>query len=156
MGIIEKASTEQDNDLLTLTNKSKATVTVDDQYSVVSAKNRTKAIYIVGNSSGNSIKGGSGNDTLVGGEGDDTLIGGKGKNLFIYNDGDDVITDYVVGTDKIKINDSIIDSKIDENDIILNFDGGGSLTVTNGQNTGATYVVEGQNFVINDGEWQEA
>ncbi|MBR1730207.1 MAG: hypothetical protein IJ728_11880 [Selenomonadaceae bacterium] len=130
MGIIEKASTEQ-NDLLTLTNKSKATVTVDDQYSVVSAKNRTKAIYIAGNSSGNSIKGGSGNDTLVGGEGDDTLIGGKGKNLFIYNGGDDVITDYVAGTDKIKINDSIIDSKIDENDIILNFDGGGSLTVKN-------------------------
>jgi len=56
--------------------------------------------------SGNDILiGGKGNDTLSGGTGNDTLTGGDGEDYFVFNlgDGQDTITDFVQGQDKIAL-----------------------------------------------------
>jgi Ca2+-binding RTX toxin-like protein len=53
----------------------------------------------------NNLSGGNGNDTLNGGAGNDTLSGGAGSDRFGFNFtlGRDIITDFVVGTDKIAL-----------------------------------------------------
>lgn len=49
------------------------------------------------------LRGGAGNDTLIGGTGDDVLFGGEGADTFIFEtgDGSDVVSDFVVGSDKL-------------------------------------------------------
>ena len=51
------------------------------------------------------VDGGSGNDTLSGNAGDDTLTGGSFADTFVFlrRGGDDVVTDFVSGTDKIDL-----------------------------------------------------
>ena len=60
------------------------------------------------------MRGGPGDDTLYGGQGDDSLageagadrlIGGPGADLFVFTpgDGDDVVTDFTGGTDRIDL-----------------------------------------------------
>jgi len=51
------------------------------------------------------IDGGAGNDSIWGGAGADTLTGGDGNDLFYFrfDDGDDVITDFTSGQDKIAL-----------------------------------------------------
>ena len=51
------------------------------------------------------IDGGPGNDTLTGGAGDDVLIGGTGTDRFVFNGsfGNDILVDFVPGTEKIAI-----------------------------------------------------
>jgi Ca2+-binding RTX toxin-like protein len=54
------------------------------------------------------IEGSSGADTLTGGEGADTLTGGSGVDVFRWpgedgGDDDDIITDFLSGTDKLAI-----------------------------------------------------
>jgi Ca2+-binding RTX toxin-like protein len=53
------------------------------------------------------VDGGSGDDILVGGQGDDTLTGGMGEDIFIFatGDGDDRITDFTIGEDRIIFSD---------------------------------------------------
>jgi RTX calcium-binding nonapeptide repeat (4 copies) len=69
---------------------------------------------VAGHANGNDIlNGGTGNDRIYGMEGNDTLIGGAGADTFYFsldtleggNDGDDIITDFVVSTDKIVLTD---------------------------------------------------
>ena len=71
---------------------------------------------VSGTDNGNDIlDGGSGNDRLYGGSGDDILTGGAGADKFVFsmrgidgtsgNDGNDVITDFTLGTDKIILTD---------------------------------------------------
>ena len=76
------------------------------------------------------IKGGKGNDTLSGGADDDTLTGGDGKDTFIYGTGNDIITDYAVGKDKIKISSAISKTSVNGSDVVFTI-GKGSLTVQN-------------------------
>jgi large repetitive protein len=68
--------------------------------------------------SGNDIlNGGTGVDRLYGGAGDDTLTGGAGADRFVFsmfgvegtsgNDGADIITDFVVGTDVLVLADLV-------------------------------------------------
>ncbi|MGD9920819.1 MAG: S8 family serine peptidase [Pseudorhodoplanes sp.] len=47
----------------------------------------------------------SGNDTLDGGAGDDTMSGGDGSDIFLFADnwGNDVITDFAIGTDVLNM-----------------------------------------------------
>ncbi len=67
---------------------------------------------------------GNGKDTLSGGNGKDTLSGGNGK---------DIITDYVTGTDKIKIEDGeVFDYRVINSDVVLYTDNG-SVRVKNGK-----------------------
>jgi Ca2+-binding RTX toxin-like protein len=57
---------------------------------------------IKGNSFANLLEGQNGNDTLIGRGGNDTLTGGNGADTFVFSDGDgnDLVTDFLVGTDK--------------------------------------------------------
>ena len=56
-----------------------------------------------------TIDGGKGNDVLNGGLGNDTLTGGEGADLFEFTVGfgNDLITDFKLGVDKISILDEI-------------------------------------------------
>ena len=99
--------------------------------------------YLSGGSGNDSLYGGANADTLTGGKGDDTLTGGYGKDIFIYskNTGNDVITDYSAGNDKIKISSgSISKTTYSGNDVIFKI-GSGTLTVKNGN---------GKKITIND------
>jgi Ca2+-binding RTX toxin-like protein len=64
------------------------------------------------NSAGNdSVNGDDGDDTLRGNGGDDTLSGGSGNDTFIFRagDGDDIITDFSVGEDVLRISATATD-----------------------------------------------
>ena len=60
------------------------------------------------------------------------MTGGNGDDIFIYNSGNDVITDYTSG-DKISIGGSISKSSVKGSDVILTI-GKNTLTVKNGKN----------------------
>jgi serralysin len=51
------------------------------------------------------LKGGAHNDKLIGGKGDDVMTGGGGADVFKFfaGDGDDRITDFTVGADRIHL-----------------------------------------------------
>jgi serralysin len=58
-----------------------------------------------GGEGADNLNGGPGADTLAGGAGADTLTGGAGADRFVYGAGDgaDVITDFVAGTDRLRL-----------------------------------------------------
>ena len=96
--------------------------------------NNTKA-KLTGSTGADSIVGGNGNDTLNGSKGNDTLTGGKGNDIFVYakGDGNDVITDYTAGKDKIKITGAKISkTSVSGSDVILKV-GSGSIKIKNGK-----------------------
>lgn len=99
---------------------------------------------ILGGGSGNdTVDGGSGNDTLDGGDGDDTLVGGSGNDTITggagsdifritTGGGSDVITDLVIGTDRIDVS-SLVDQNgqpVDWADVIVADDGNGNALLT--------------------------
>ena len=51
------------------------------------------------------LNGGAGADILAGDDGDDTLTGGSESDIFSPSLGHDIVTDFVVGTDKIDLRD---------------------------------------------------
>ena len=60
------------------------------------------------------------NNKLYAGEGTNTLTGGAGKDIFWHYEGDDIITDYTAGKDKVKLLGVTITSAfLDENDLVL-------------------------------------
>jgi len=63
----------------------------------------TPSASIYGMAGNDTIKGGSGDDWISGGPGFDTMTGGPGKNSFLLTagSGQDVITDFVPGMDKL-------------------------------------------------------
>jgi len=74
----------------------------------------TRSDFLEGSSGANRLTGGrgrdeifglEGRDVLIGGRGNDTLTGGADIDTFIFRngDGDDVITDFEVGTDRLRI-----------------------------------------------------
>jgi hypothetical protein len=87
----------------------------------INATGNSLANSLTGNSANNILTGGAGNDTLSGGAGNDTLIGGAGKDKLTGGNGKDVfvfktlgemgvsatsrdvITDFVLGQDKIDL-----------------------------------------------------
>ena len=99
-------------DTLKLTNSSAASIKVTDSLiKTIDASSRTKAINITGNSNANTITGSKSNDTLT---------GGSGKDTFIYTGGNDIITDYAVNQDKLKISTGTLKSaNISGNDVVL-------------------------------------
>ena len=60
---------------------------------------------LYGEKGNDSLIGGKGDDSLWGGAGSDILTGGAGNDIFCYNggDGNDTITDYSPGVDKVMI-----------------------------------------------------
>jgi Ca2+-binding RTX toxin-like protein len=65
----------------------------------------TLANTLTGNSAVNTLSGGGGNDILRGGGGNDVLTGGTGSDKFVFEagGGNDKVTDFVSGTDKIDL-----------------------------------------------------
>ncbi|MBR1397800.1 MAG: hypothetical protein IJ563_09750 [Selenomonadaceae bacterium] len=103
------------------------------------------ADVLYGEDDDDKLVGGSGADTLSGGEGNDTLTGGAGKDSFIYDgNGEDVITDYKVGQDKIYLADDIeIESvTVKGKNVTFNFGDEAKLTIKNGKNKKITLVDE--------------
>lgn len=127
--------------LITFTNETNSSVTLSTQTETVDASSRTKAIQIMGNKLDNSIVGSKNNDTLYGDDGDDTLTGGKGKDIFVYAGGNDLITDYEKGKDKISLNSALIsDFTVDNKNLILASDDNTSLTINNAANKQISFL----------------
>jgi Ca2+-binding RTX toxin-like protein len=101
-----------------------------------------------GTSGEDALIAGAGNDILTGGEGDDFLTGGLGEDTFVFSlatdSGNDVITDFEVGTDVlsfvdvidtadnpgvIDLGDVISGVTDDGTDITVNLTNGGSITL---------------------------
>ena len=147
---------------LTVNNFDNSPVTVASSIKTIDASKRTSVIKITGNALANTIKGGSssdtiygiggndlilgndgndklygdvGADTINGGTGNDTLSGGAGNDVFIYalNSGNDVITDYTAGQNKISITGAKISkTSVSGSDVILTV-GSGNIKIKNGK-----------------------
>ena len=69
------------------------------------------------------------NISIVGTAAANSIVGGKGSDIFVYESGNDLITDYVAGQDKIKISSgSITDASLSGSNVILTT-GSGNITV---------------------------
>ena len=103
-------------------------------------------------SKGDSINAYEGDDTLIGGKGSDTLTGGDGADVFFYSNGDgaDVITDYTVDEDIIKLNSGAISKvstiKNNTTDISLTV-GKGSIKLLNGRGKKLTIIDKDDNIL---------
>lgn len=62
---------------------------------------------LFGEDGSDTLYGGAGDDWLEGGFGDDLLRGGSGADTFVFNGGQDVITDYQSGEDTIRLDPSL-------------------------------------------------
>lgn len=87
---------------------------------------------LFGNMGDDKLFGGVGRDILNGGLGDDKMSGGFGIDTFIFGkaEGNDIITDFEVGRDFIKLGGqtyTVIESA--NGDAILDLSGGGSVTL---------------------------
>ena len=125
-------------------NISETSYTADDDISTVDGSNVTRKIKIIGAEGiPSELIGGKKNDTLEGSISNDTLTGGKGSDIFVYTGGNDIITDYSK-QDKISIGGTSLAIEgydIDDNDnLILNFNDGGTLTIEDGAGKAINFV----------------
>ena len=97
---------------------------------------------ISGKGGDDRLDGGSGDDRLDGGRGDDTLVGGMGRDTFVFEPGggDDRVTDFTNGEDKIDLSafsrvfqlSDLTASQVGENLLLdLSDHGGGTITLEN-------------------------
>ena len=89
---------------------------------------------IEGGNGNDKLYGGTGKDTLWGGKGDDQLTGGGANDTFIYNgDGNDRITDYMWGYDKIVCLAGVGVSNVaaEGSDVVFTMSNGNELTLVN-------------------------
>lgn len=88
-----------------------------------------------------SLFGGSGNDRLHGNRGDDTLTGGDGNDRFVFDlrGGNDNVTDYTVGEDRLdfrnfdlaSVDEALSHAAQNDADVVFTFDSGETVTVQN-------------------------
>ena len=68
------------------------------------------------------------------------MTGGAGNDVFVYEGGNDVITDYVADQDKIQLNlENITNSTVKGSDVILTT-GEGSITVKAAKDKAITFI----------------
>lgn len=66
---------------------------------------------LLGGAGDDSVNGNGGNDLIAGGQGTDTLLGGTGNDVFLWRSGDlglDLITDFVLGQDRVAFEDFVV------------------------------------------------
>lgn len=112
---------------------------------LAAATGSQNADTLSGGNGNDTLMGLSGNDTLDGGAGDDVLTGGGGRDTFIFNAGDDRITDFGAYVDTLQIEaaslghagatagDVLALGRIEGGDAIFDF-GGGNLLELEGIN----------------------
>ncbi len=84
-----------------------------------------------------TVDGGKGNDTLSGGS---VLTGGAGNDVFVYSGGALTVTDYTAGADKISLASAqIADAALSDNNVIVGFGDGDSLTLSNAKGKKVTF-----------------
>ena len=106
----------------------------------VNASALSRGASIVGTAAANSLKGGKYADTISGGNGNDTVSLGGGADVYIYSGGNDLIQDYTVGADKIKLaSASITGASLSGTNVVLKTSSG-NLTVKNGKNKAITVI----------------
>jgi Ca2+-binding RTX toxin-like protein len=90
--------------------------------------------WVTGSQFNDTINGGAGDDSIAGYAGNDVLTGGSGKDTFYFNagDGQDTITDFVHGEDKLSFSGHGTDHGIITqiaSGIVLTFQNGDSVTL---------------------------
>ena len=118
---------------------------------------------LYGNNNDNIITAGKDDSTLWGGNGgNDTLIGGDGDDVFFYtnNNGNDVIQN-AGENDTVKLFGVSISDLVSTdralfagNNVKMNFNDGGSLTVKDAKTSGVTFEFgDGTQYVVQNGKW---
>ncbi len=106
----------------------------------VNASALSRGVSVVGTAAANSLKGGKGADTIFGGAGNDTVSLGGGADVYVYQSGNDLIQDYKVGEDKIKLaSASITGSSLSGSNVVLKTSAG-NLTVKGAKNKKITVI----------------
>ena len=98
---------------------------------------------LIGDKGNDTLDAGSGNDRLKGGAGDDLLTGGSGNDRFVFDlrGGDDTVTDFGNGTDRLDFTnfglanaDEVLDHAEQVGaDVVFTFDRGETVTLLNVQ-----------------------
>jgi Ca2+-binding RTX toxin-like protein len=78
------------------------------------------------------MDGGDGLDSLVGGVGDDVMTAGTGSDRFLKGnlEGNDTITDFLGGADKVDLTTITVDSGL--NSTVVTLSDGTTITAANG------------------------
>lgn len=129
----------------------------------INAKNTVNNGVLAGNNQSNKIEAGSGDCDIWGGWlGDDTMIGGAGSDTFWYgkNEGNDTIEN-ISSSDTVKLFDiglsDISGIDFNNNNILLNFYGGGSLNILDGKTAGNVFILGSDNsswkYDNSNGNW---
>ena len=126
--------------------------------SKVDGSSSSGSLTIGGASSKDSLVGGSGSNTLWGGAGNDTLTGGTGHNDFFMGsaEGSDVITGSKAEDKVMLYNMSLNDfasATVKNDNLVLAFNNGSQLTVTNYQNGANTYEFTDAVVTLENGDW---
>ncbi len=87
-------------------NPNRHTDTTNDYHDQLTGNDQPNRIE--GRRGDDSLVGGGGNDTLIGGPGNDTLTGGAGDDTFVFRsgNGNDTITDFTTGNNKLDLGNS--------------------------------------------------
>ena len=107
---------------------------------------------LLGGAGNDVLDGGAGNDALYGGAGTDTLSGGAGRDTFVHYGGygDETITDYTEGEDKIQL----VSCSIGKTEVLNGGKdvkytiGSGSLTLTNGAGKAVSVVDNSGSYTV--------
>jgi serralysin len=149
LGTLGASRLGQDTGIAGLAATSHRNISIAYNTIIENANGGSARDYLVGNHVANKLNGNAGNDVLNGMGGDDILTGGAGADQFRFfqNSGNDRITDFVSGTDRIHL------TEIDANtgvagDQAFTFLGNAAFTGTAGQLR--TYTQGGDRYVAGD------
>lgn len=118
-----------------------------------------------GDAGANVLSGGDGDDWLFGANGNDVLTGGAGADQYVFHvadpllgevpDGDDIITDFEIGIDKIRFTNTFFDVLAGAveagNDVVITYGGGSTITLLNtqlGALSNSDFVFLGPNVIV--------
>jgi Ca2+-binding RTX toxin-like protein len=124
----------------------------DTLFSIENLEGSGFSDVLSGDDGANVLTGGDGDDTLTGANGNDVLTGGAGNDQYVFHlanlqlgevpDGDDIITDFEIGIDKIRFISPFFNALAGAaqvgDDVVITYGGGSTITLLNTQ-LGALY-----------------